>query len=167
MTVYDFLRQKFKQSKDNYTNDMLIRDLIEAFGEIGKSMEYGVWTPTLTFNGGSVGLTYASRAGIYARSGKLAITGFQFTLSAKGTSTGIAVLSGLPASISPGANQLSAGGVANLATGFAGLTGPVVVANVGTGVFLRHSGATGHVDMTDANFGNASSMRATLVHVLP
>ena len=58
--------------------------------------EEGEWTPTITFGGESVGITYFLQAGLYTKIGrKVTITGW-VRLSAKGTSTGAALIGGLP-----------------------------------------------------------------------
>ena len=59
--------------------------------------EEGTWTPTLTFGGGSTGITYtARRVGTYAKVGKLVTVYFFFATTSKGSSTGNAVITGLP-----------------------------------------------------------------------
>lgn len=61
--------------------------------------EEGVWTPALTFGGGATGLTYATQLGRYVKIGRFVQVWFRITLSAKGTSTGAAVIGGLPFSV--------------------------------------------------------------------
>lgn len=55
------------------------------------------WTPVLTFGGASVGVTYASQTGSYTKIGNLTVAIGTFVLTSKGTSTGAAVITGLPA----------------------------------------------------------------------
>jgi hypothetical protein len=62
--------------------------------------EEGTWTPTLTWGGNSVGLTYAQRDGTYTRVGNIVSINFTIVLSSKGSSTGVGALSGLPFSTS-------------------------------------------------------------------
>jgi hypothetical protein len=56
----------------------------------------GTWTPALTFGGGSTGITYASQVGTYTRIGNRILLTCNFTLTNKGSSTGNAVITGLP-----------------------------------------------------------------------
>jgi hypothetical protein len=58
--------------------------------------EEGTWTPTLTFGGGSTGMTYGGQLGTYVKIGKLVWLNCRVTLTAKGSSTGTARVTGLP-----------------------------------------------------------------------
>lgn len=60
------------------------------------------FTPGLTFGGGSTGMTFTTRMGSYIRQGHLWIIQFNVILSAKGSSTGSALFTGLPATVSNG-----------------------------------------------------------------
>lgn len=54
------------------------------------------WTPVLTFGGGSTLITYAVQTGFYLRIGNLVFVEMEILLTSKGTSTGDAVITGLP-----------------------------------------------------------------------
>ena len=54
--------------------------------------EEGSWTPTITFGGGSTGLTISKQTGYYVKIGRLVNVGGTLILSAKGSSTGNAAL---------------------------------------------------------------------------
>ncbi len=56
----------------------------------------GTFTPGLTFGGGSTGMTFSSWSGRYIRIGNLIYVSAEIRLSAKGSSTGIAKVTGLP-----------------------------------------------------------------------
>jgi hypothetical protein len=59
--------------------------------------EEGTWTPTISFGGASVGVTYAaSRAGQYTKIGRQVTATAYILLTNKGTSTGSASIGGLP-----------------------------------------------------------------------
>lgn len=60
--------------------------------------EEGTWTPNLLFGSGSTGMTFASngRVGTYTRIGRLVYCTLWIQLSAKGSSTGNGVITGLP-----------------------------------------------------------------------
>lgn len=78
--------------------------------------EEGTFTPTLTFGGASVGMTFSTRTGSYTKIGNMVCFVIEFILSAKGSSTGTAQIASLPATansfnppISAQANNMSAG----------------------------------------------------------
>lgn len=50
------------------------------------------WTPSLTFGGGNTGMTCSSCTGVYAQMGKLVVASFSISLSAKGSSIGVAIV---------------------------------------------------------------------------
>lgn len=56
----------------------------------------GTWTPQLRFGGANVSMTFTSRSGTYTKIADLVFAQGDFTLSAKGSSTGNADISGLP-----------------------------------------------------------------------
>lgn len=56
----------------------------------------GTWTPSLQFGGAAVGMTYSAQSGTYTKIGKICIAQLDITLSAKGSSTGSATITGLP-----------------------------------------------------------------------
>lgn len=58
--------------------------------------EEGTWTPTLTFGGGSTGITYSEQSGKYLKIGQLVFVKSRITLTSKGSSTGQALVTGLP-----------------------------------------------------------------------
>lgn len=58
--------------------------------------EEGTWTPALTFGGGSTGLTYTTQSGRYTKIGRMAEIEMLVAVNSNGTSTGNAVFSGLP-----------------------------------------------------------------------
>jgi len=67
---------------------------VVALEEIG--YEEGSWTPGLTFGGASVGMTFTTQMGLYTKVGNtVTISGF-ILLSAKGSSTGTVLITGLP-----------------------------------------------------------------------
>jgi hypothetical protein len=64
--------------------------------ELLDDYEEGSWTPNFTFNGNSTGLTYSNRGGLYTRVGRLVTCYCMIVLSAKGSSTGNVLVTGLP-----------------------------------------------------------------------
>lgn len=58
--------------------------------------EEGTWTPVLTFGGGSTGITYAFQDGKYTKIGDFVACSGLLQLTSNGTSTGDAIITGLP-----------------------------------------------------------------------
>ena len=58
--------------------------------------EEGTWTPGITFSGAAVGMTYTTQIGSYQKIGNRVTVNFWINLSAKGSSTGSALVTGLP-----------------------------------------------------------------------
>lgn len=56
----------------------------------------GTWTPQLQFGGANSGMTFSARSGVWVQIGQLVYAQWSFTLSAKGSSTGTAAITGLP-----------------------------------------------------------------------
>jgi len=67
--------------------------------------EEGTWTPNLLFGGGSTGMTYTTQSGIYTKIGRICHIQVRITLSAKGSSTGSAYVTGWPFSANSGAGE--------------------------------------------------------------
>lgn len=125
----------------------------------------GTFTPGIAFGGGTTGLTYSNRVGAYAKIGPFVYVKLDVRLSAKGSSTGGATITGLPFTASGGAQ--ATGVVAayfNLAT--ISFT-PVftVAAGTTTGV-LQQGGAASMTNLTEANFTNTSILTLSLVYTV-
>lgn len=58
--------------------------------------EEGTFTPGVTFGGASVGMTFSQQVGTYIKIGRLVFISAAFTFTAKGSSTGTFLLTGLP-----------------------------------------------------------------------
>lgn len=124
----------------------------------------GIWTLALKFGGNSVGMTYTIQSGLYTRIGRmLTITGI-IELSAKGTSTGDATITGLPFTCK---NTLGALSVVLLK-----ITG-VTFANIYQGFILKDTATIYLREVTEAgvettlnnnNFANNSSIILTATY---
>src|SRR6185312_11896065 len=87
----------------------------------GTTGEYdNTWTPALSFGGGSTGITYTSQFGRWQRYGKFAFVKATVQLSAKGSSTGTAIITGIPA------------GIGHVTTSNSEDSGPLTVSNCGS-----------------------------------
>ncbi len=110
------------------------------------------FTPSLTFGGAAVGMTFATRHGTYIRVGRAIHFTARVRLSAKGSSTGTAVLTGLPVA---GASSGAAENPFSIeAVNMTGLTAALAASGVAsaTTVSLLQWGSTGLVGITDTVF---------------
>jgi hypothetical protein len=168
--VLDFVRQKFRQSKD-YQGDSLLRDLIEAFSEVAKYLKgvdaAGDWTPELRFGGNGVGITYSTQVGKYIQIGKFVHLAFELTLTAKGSSVGGMSIINQPVTTTGGGNN-GAGGL-SLWTALTGLNGTPIASCAGSIIVVRQpiAGGTGYVDLNDTNFTNTSRLRGVCSFIAP
>jgi hypothetical protein len=114
------------------------------------------FTPILDFGGASVGMTYGLQAGNIQRMGNRMFGQLQITLTAKGSSTGFARITGLPvaASVASYANPAQITSFSNMASM------PVFVGGrtAGTGIYLSYNTATVSTDLSDSNFTNTSDL---------
>jgi hypothetical protein len=121
--------------------------------------EEGTFVPVVTFGGGSTGMTFSDQQGAYVKIGQFVLVYVRFIFTAKGSSTGAAVVT-LPFQASSGAY----GGVfAPFCSGMSSVGGGVMgytIPNTST-IQLTTNGATGIVNLTDTNFGNATDLILT------
>jgi hypothetical protein len=119
------------------------------------------WVPFVSFGGGVVDQTYSQQTGAYIRIGDLVFARFRLDFTAKGTSTGNALLEGLPFSIG------AVGGI--FIIDFYDdmtLTNPGILGhpNSGTSIALRNPGLVTLSGLTDASFGNTSTLIGGVVY---
>lgn len=119
------------------------------------------FTPSLKFGGASVGVAYSQQVGSCVKVGKLTVAEVALTLTSKGTSTGAATITGLPATVA-GAGPVC---LVDLVASFAGLTGAVYGSIGGTTINLLQTSTGARVNVTDANFMDASNIRASIVYI--
>jgi hypothetical protein len=134
--------------------------------------EYSVssWTPSLTFAGAAVSMTYSSRSGIYIKLGRLVVAGFILALSAKGSSVGDAAVLGMPSTTSYLPQGNNAWGVlswANMSTALVsggmqcfdsgGTHALVIIGNT--------AAATTQGSLNNTHFGNTTTLRGSIAYV--
>jgi hypothetical protein len=107
------------------------------------------WTPTLLFGGSNTGMTLSRQVGRYVKVGRLVLAQFRLELSAVGSATGIATVSGLPHSAENGNGAAGSLGV-NHATSLAllGTISGLALSLSNTTLYLQNGGGT----LTHANF---------------
>lgn len=123
--------------------------------------EEGMWYPEITFGGNSVGISYESNYGYYIKIGNMVmVTGYIYMIS-KGSSTGNALVTGLPFS-----GQLS-----TIATFFSKITFVnqlcgYVVASTTTITLNEMTNAGGISTITNTDFANDSVLFVSTVYRL-
>jgi hypothetical protein len=141
----------------DFPNGTTISGDVEFADEVTLTPVGGTFTPGLTFGGGSTGMTFTSRSGRWQRLGDTIYFTLALRLFAKGSSTGTAIITGLPVAVS----ATSDSALAVEARGMGGLTGPPVAVPVNSSstvsILYTSAVATGaQTAMTDANFTSAS-----------
>ena len=130
-------------------------------GTLASHVSATSWTPALKFGGASTGMTYTTQIGRYARVGNLVIFEATLVLSAVGSSTGSATITGLPI------NTVSATGLvvpfpvilhsgSTITAGnqvYATMTSNSAVINL-----YNHAPTAAAATLTDANFGATTSL---------
>ena len=119
--------------------------------------EEGTWTIGLTFGGGNTGINTTGNTGRYTKVGRQVTVSGILSLSNKGSSTGIAEITGLPFTIANANEAYSAANVRFNGISFADV--PICIgATNSTKIILQEITNAGVVtDLTDADFTNTSS----------
>jgi hypothetical protein len=120
------------------------------------------WTPLLGFGGGSTGLTTSTATGSLIRIGPLVVANFRLILTAKGSSTGGATVTGLPY-----ADTTGNGGLCSIQffSNLAGLTGAPNGFIVSSTIVLYQSGAANSAVLLDTNFTNTTNLYGTCIYL--
>ena len=116
------------------------------------------FTPSITFGGGSTGITYTTQLGRYTRIGNRIFGEIHIVLSNKGSSTGSAAIIGLPiaASASSYLNMASVTNYSSMASLTSQISGGIGASNAGIGLF--NFSATASSPLAETNFTNTSSL---------
>ena len=138
--------------------------------ELLDDYEEGSWTPNFTFNGNSTGVTYSNRGGLYTRVGRLVTCYCMIVLSAKGSSTGNVLVTGLPYTATDlvAGTAIEGGGLAVYQDDTVGThTGPIQATVINNQTYFELYRITstnpGHSDnVTNGNVANNSSYRFVL-----
>lgn len=124
--------------------------------------EEGTWTPAITFGGGNTGITYGVQTGTYTKIGRQVICHGRLDFTSKGSSTGDAVLTGLPFTAVVNAGDFNATYYALFNTIGYGINGVVSSTTVSL-----YTGAPGSmIALNNTDFDNASSMSFTCIFIV-
>lgn len=123
------------------------------------------YTPTVTFGGGSTGITYGAQVGIASKVGNLVHVQVHVTLTAKGSSTGTLAVS-LPYTSrnTSGLYSTAATHISNL-SGVAGDIQVYVLNNSASAVFV-FLGTGSQSNLTDANATNTTEIIFTISYLV-
>ncbi len=129
----------------------------------GAAQTTGTWTASLTFGGASTGITYTGQTMNYVKTGSTVTSTVDLTLTNKGSSTGVAEITGLPFGV--GASEITLG-CFQYAANMSGLTStPVALPEVGTSkISMFQFGATGSSQLDNTNFTNTSRIILSIVY---
>jgi hypothetical protein len=118
--------------------------------------EEGTWTPVLRFGGASVGITYIAQRGTYTKIGNNVTIQFGMYLNSKGSSTGVATVSGLPFTSRNQSFGSYGGSCLYGMSGFSSMTGvPTgVVSENSTLVYLYVENNGAETQMSNTNFAD-------------
>jgi len=121
--------------------------------------EAGSFTPTLNFGGASVGITYGTQTGTYIRIGSFVMINVNVTITNKGSSTGIAQITGL--SLTPSATFKAHVNHSSITYAGDDLTA-IIRDSGGFNVLFQGSdfGTTG-TNLTNTAFANTTSVQFT------
>jgi hypothetical protein len=121
----------------------------------------GTFTPGIAFGGASTGITYTTQTGAYTRIGNVVFFTAIVTMSAVGSATGNATLTGMPLAAG-NANERGFMTVANNFTYTTGYTNVEWTSAASTNFAIAQFGAgVNVVNATNANFAANTSLRIT------
>ena len=173
----------------NVTGHMTRAELIEALGPnftditasgifLGGSApanklddyEEGAWTPAVSFSGGSTGIIYADRDGIYTKIGNVVIASGTIELSDNGTDLGTMAITGLPFVVSDEftGTTIQGGGLVGFWTGLATAVMSITLTPIQNSSSARvrriiaATIATG--SLTEAEFGDTGALRFQVIY---
>jgi hypothetical protein len=134
--------------------------------EILNDYEEGTWTIGLTFGGGNTGLTTALNTGRYTKIGRQVTVCGRLELSNKGSSTGAAVITGLPFSIASGNDSQQAASFRFNGVSYTGaFQGYGGVSS--TSINLEQISEAGSpTDITNSNFSNGTSIQISFTYTV-
>ena len=121
--------------------------------------EENTWTPAITFGGAAVDIAYSVAEGFYTKIGRVVFVSGYVSLSANGSSTGVALITGLPFTVQAG--SLGAGGALALqstALSFANVAQAVFTINDTTITLMETTEAGTTTQLTNADFAATTTI---------
>jgi hypothetical protein len=127
---------------------------------VGVSPYRAAWTPAVTFGGGSTGITYTSRIGYYRKVGSLIHFSCFVNMSSKGSSTGTALIGGLPTPSTSPAEYWACAVRPEVMDGTVNSMQALVIYGT-TAIELTMFSGGAVTTLTDAHFSNTSKFTIT------
>ena len=126
--------------------------------------EEGTFTPGITFGGGNTGMTFSTQSGTYTKIGNRVAITLRISLSAKGSSTGAALITGLPFT-TPSASPTEAAAISLDSISYNGFP-QAHLTNGETTIVLSEQPATGggSTVLDETNFANTSTLRVAVTY---
>lgn len=129
----------------------------------------GTWTPGAQFGGANVGMTFSTQSGYYVKVGRIVTCVGQLTFTARGSSTGVMTVTGLPftsdstAAFANGSsvvfNSVGGASTTNIMSGY-------VNASATTANIVRTASGVGtSVQVQPGDFGDSSAFWFTIVYL--
>ncbi len=126
--------------------------------------EEGTWTMGIAFGGGTTGITYVANTGNYIKIGKLVIVTGLIMLSNKGSSTGIATITGLPF-LSQSGNAFLSPAILNCSN-LSSVNVPMGKLITGTTTIeVQQFTAGTREELTNSHFTNITNMMVSLSYI--
>lgn len=118
----------------------------------------GTFTPGISFGGASVGITYSTQIGRYMRIGSRVFFNLSVVLTAKGSSTGAAKVTGLPFAANSTANNVQCFAVRVLSLNSASGGMQARVLPSASVIDLGMTATGGSPNLTDVEFQNTTTV---------
>jgi hypothetical protein len=127
--------------------------------------EEGTWTMGISFGGNAVGATYSLNTGTYTKIGRQVTATGYLIITDKGSSTGVAEITGLPYTVNAGDPFYPAASIGYLAgVSFADTLMAAGVVNTTKISFYETTNGGVATTITDADFTNGSSIIITMTY---
>lgn len=121
--------------------------------------EEGTWTPGISFGGGATGIAYTTQTGSYTKIGNRVRCTGTIVLSAKGSSTGAAKITGLPFSVRNNNDSIGTCALYMAVVTFTGQFQGLADGGATTVAINQTTEAGTASNLSDTNFSNTSQVR--------
>lgn len=122
----------------------------------------GTFTPTLELGGAAVGMTFNYRAGNYTKIGNKVTIWVDILLTAEGSSTGYATITGLPFTQSASNGAVAPVWTTGMSSLVDGVTAQLTAGSATVGLWI--GSATGNTQLTNTHTGNTSRFMFTMTY---
>ena len=126
--------------------------------------EEGTWTIGISFGGGTTGITYGATTGTYTRIGRQVTVNGYLNMSNKGSSTGVAKITGLPFTLPNNNPNYAAASLYITGVSFANQFVSIAVPNTSTLDVYQISSLGVASLLTNTNFGNSVDLVISLTY---